>query len=168
MIRLARKTAAAAIASAFMAVSVLPAEAMPVMKPAPTADNAVQTVQYRGGDRYNDNRGGWGRNRGYNNRRYYNNGGWGYNGGRGYRPPPPGYYYDDNDDAWVPLAILGAGALIIGGAVAANQSRQPQQTYGLNPKHYDWCESRYRSYRPSDNTFQPYNGPRKQCLSPYY
>ncbi|MGV3652562.1 MAG: BA14K family protein, partial [Devosia sp.] len=26
---------------------------------------------------------------------------------------------------------------------------------------------RYRSYRASDNTFQPYNGPRQQCVSPY-
>ncbi|HEV7434516.1 MAG TPA: BA14K family protein, partial [Pseudorhizobium sp.] len=26
----------------------------------------------------------------------------------------------------------------------------------------------YRSYRASDNTFQPYNGPRRSCRSPYY
>jgi hypothetical protein len=31
-----------------------------------------------------------------------------------------------------------------------------------------WCYNRYKSYRSSDNTFQPYNGPRKQCYSPYY
>jgi hypothetical protein len=33
--------------------------------------------------------------------------------------------------------------------------------------HVDWCYSRYRSYRASDNTFQPYNGPRRQCRSPF-
>ncbi|TIP33596.1 MAG: BA14K family protein, partial [Mesorhizobium sp.] len=29
------------------------------------------------------------------------------------------------------------------------------------------CHDRYRSYRAWDNTFQPYNGPRRQCISPY-
>jgi hypothetical protein len=33
--------------------------------------------------------------------------------------------------------------------------------------HVRWCYSRYRSYRAWDNTFQPYNGPRRQCYSPY-
>ncbi|MDQ2632323.1 MAG: BA14K family protein, partial [Pseudomonadota bacterium] len=33
--------------------------------------------------------------------------------------------------------------------------------------HVQWCYDRYRSYRASDNTFQPYNGPRRQCYSPY-
>lgn len=39
--------------------------------------------------------------------------------------------------------------------------------YRLSQAHVDWCYARYRSYRASDNTFQPYNGPRRQCLSPY-
>jgi hypothetical protein len=34
--------------------------------------------------------------------------------------------------------------------------------------HVAWCYSRYRSYRDWDNTFQPYNGPRRECRSPYY
>ncbi|TKT80082.1 BA14K family protein [Aquamicrobium sp. LC103] len=33
--------------------------------------------------------------------------------------------------------------------------------------HYSWCASRYRSYRAYDNTFQPYYGPRRQCVSPF-
>jgi hypothetical protein len=33
--------------------------------------------------------------------------------------------------------------------------------------HVQWCSSRYRSYRASDNTFQPYHGGRRQCWSPY-
>ncbi len=33
--------------------------------------------------------------------------------------------------------------------------------------HIDWCLSRYRSYNPDDNTFQPYRGPRVYCRSPY-
>ncbi|MBO0344930.1 BA14K family protein [Roseibium limicola] len=38
---------------------------------------------------------------------------------------------------------------------------------GLSPRHYRWCQNRYRSYRASDNTFQPYNGPRRRCRSPF-
>ena len=56
-----------------------------------------------------------------------------------------------------------------------------QRYYGLMPNyrprpgvrvsysraHYDYCNRRYRSYRASDNSFQPYHGPRKACRSPY-
>lgn len=37
----------------------------------------------------------------------------------------------------------------------------------LSRAHVNWCHSRYRSYRAWDNTFQPYRGPRRQCVSPY-
>lgn len=43
----------------------------------------------------------------------------------------------------------------------------PRRAY-VPAAHVDWCYSRYRSYREWDNTFQPYHGPRRQCLSPYY
>ena len=33
--------------------------------------------------------------------------------------------------------------------------------------HVQWCYNRYRSYRAWDNSFQPYNGPRQLCYSPY-
>jgi hypothetical protein len=33
--------------------------------------------------------------------------------------------------------------------------------------HVRWCQNRYRTYRVSDNTFQPNSGPRRQCVSPY-
>ncbi|MCV0397008.1 MAG: BA14K family protein [Rhizobiaceae bacterium] len=37
----------------------------------------------------------------------------------------------------------------------------------FSPAHYRWCEARYRSYRTWDNSWQPYHGPRRQCISPY-
>lgn len=43
----------------------------------------------------------------------------------------------------------------------------PRQAYRLPAAHVRWCDNRYRSYRASDNSFQPYNGPRRQCRSPY-
>ncbi|MEO3385553.1 BA14K family protein [Mesorhizobium sp. CAU 1741] len=44
---------------------------------------------------------------------------------------------------------------------------EPRRVYRLTRAHYRWCDARYRSYRASDNTFQPYHGPRRQCISPY-
>ncbi|HET7412575.1 MAG TPA: BA14K family protein [Pararhizobium sp.] len=37
----------------------------------------------------------------------------------------------------------------------------------LSRAHIDWCYRHYRSYRASDNTYQPYHGPRRACISPY-
>ena len=78
-------------------------------------------------------------------------------GHRGYRHQRPGYRRH-SDGFWYPLAAFGIGAAI-GGAIA----NQPQR----GNAHVEWCYNRYRSYRASDNTFQPYNGPRRQCVSPY-
>jgi hypothetical protein len=58
---------------------------------------------------------------------------------------------------------------IIGGAL--NQPRYVQPRYVQRSRyddaHVQWCYGRYRSYRASDNTFQPYYGPRQQCYSRY-
>ena len=45
--------------------------------------------------------------------------------------------------------------------------RRYYRSGGLSSAHINWCYNRYRSYRSWDNTFQPYNGPRQQCWSPY-
>ena len=83
-----------------------------------------------------------------------------YRGHRGYRYYRPGYR--EYNGFWFPLAAFAAGA-IVGSAV-----NQPDVVYrGSGSAHVQWCYDRYRSYRAYDNTFQPYNGPRKQCYSPY-
>lgn len=33
----------------------------------------------------------------------------------------------------------------------------------VNPQAAAWCAARYRSYRPEDNTYQPWDGPRRGC-----
>jgi hypothetical protein len=81
-----------------------------------------------------------------------------WHGHRGYRNYRPGYRRH-SDGWWYPLAAFGIGS-IIGGAIAN------QPAVGGN-SHTSWCANRYRSYRAYDNTFQPYNGPRQQCMSPY-
>ena len=86
-----------------------------------------------------------------------------YRGHRGYRDRRPGYRY--HDGYWFPPAAFIAGA-IFGGAIAAQEPPIRYRPRGVN-SHVDWCHARYRSYRAYDNTFQPYNGPRRQCRSPY-
>lgn len=80
-------------------------------------------------------------------------------GHRGYRHYRPGYR--EYNGFWFPAAAFIAGA-IVGGAL--NNS---QPVYRGGDAHVQWCYNRYRSYRASDNTYQPYNGPRRQCRSPY-
>lgn len=80
-------------------------------------------------------------------------------GHRGYKHYRRGYRR--HGDLWFPLAAFAAGA-IISGAIA--NDRAP--AYSGN-SHVQWCYDHYRSYRASDDTYQPYNGPRKLCRSPY-
>ncbi|MBO0140469.1 BA14K family protein [Agrobacterium sp. Ap1] len=153
-----KKFAVAAVSAVVLAGSLGTAQALPL----PAAPNAqvvsdVSNVQY-----YRDR--GW---RGDGPRR-----GW-YGGHRGYRYHRDGYRRH-NDGYWYPLAAFGAGA-IIGGAIASQPryvEPAPRPAYsgggGLNPRHYEWCAGRYRSYDSYSNSFQPYNGPRQTCYSPYY
>ncbi|MGN6766364.1 MAG: BA14K family protein [Rhizobiaceae bacterium] len=95
--------------------------------------------------------------RGHNRRGFYNHGGYGwYNGPRGYRHYRHGYR--EYNGWWFPAAILGGA--IIGNAIVNAPSNG-------GSAHVQWCYNRYRSYRASDNTYQPYGGPRRQCVSPY-
>jgi hypothetical protein len=80
-------------------------------------------------------------------------------GHRGYSHYRPGYR--EHNGFWFPAAAFIAGA-IVGGAL--NNS---QPVYRGGDAHVQWCYDRYRSYRASDNSYQPYNGPRRQCQSPY-
>ncbi|MCL6706150.1 BA14K family protein [Pseudomonas sp. R2.Fl] len=140
-----KSLAAMGLAAAMAATSYMPAQAMPLPAPVVQKASDVEQVQYR---RYD--------------RRYYRDRPGYYHGHRGYRHHRPGYRY--HNGFWFPLAAFTAGA-IIGGAVAAPPAPRAS---GLNPRHYQWCSARYRSYDAYSNTFQPYNGPRQLCYSPYY
>ncbi|MBB5571670.1 MULTISPECIES: BA14K family protein [Rhizobium] len=150
------RIATIAVSAAVALTSFTPSFAMQMpAAPAAAADKAaptdVQQVQWR---RYGGYHGGY--------YPYYRRG-W-YGGYRGY----PGYRYGYRyyDGYWYPLAAFGAGA-IIGGAIAS-QPRYVAPAGDINPRHVEWCEARYRSYRAYDNTFQPNRGPRQQCYSPYF
>lgn len=64
---------------------------------------------------------------------------------------------------------IALGAIVLGTMLYNQNQRQNryQRNYN-NSAHINWCYNRYRSYRDYDNTFQPYHGPRRQCISPYY
>jgi hypothetical protein len=150
----------ATLAFAMAASTAVPAVAAPVFSPnVPQASNDITQVQsrrdarrgdeLRRGDRKRHDRGRFERR---GNNAYYNN-------HRGYRERRPGYR--QHNGFWFPPAAFIAGA-IIGGALNNNNAVRSGGS-----AHVQWCHDRYRSYRSSDNTFQPYNGPRQQCFSPY-
>ncbi len=85
-----------------------------------------------------------------------------YNGYRGYAERRPGYVY--RDGWWFPAAAFALGA-IVGGATADAPRYAPRVRAGS--AHVEWCYDRWKSYRASDNTYQPNSGPRRQCVSPY-
>lgn len=58
------------------------------------------------------------------------------------------------------------GGLAAGAILGSVLNAQPRRYYGGN-SHTSWCYNRYRSYRAYDNTYQPYHGPRRLCVSPY-
>ena len=80
-----------------------------------------------------------------------------YRGYRGYSTRRPGYRRYNG--FYYPPAAFIAGA-IIGNAISSGSN-------GLPRAHYNWCDQRYRSYDARSDTFQPYNGPRQRCNSPY-
>jgi hypothetical protein len=73
-------------------------------------------------------------------------------GYRGYRYHRPGYRRYDG--FWYPPAAFSIGVVVRPGIRRGNA-------------HVRWCRNHYVSYQASDNTFQPYEGSRRQCVSPY-
>lgn len=148
----------AAVAVSFAIGTAGPAAATATSIPKqPAISSDVVQVQWRWRDSNRSHRPGrmsrYDRQHRFDRRRGY------YNGWRGYRERRRGYRY--HDGWWFPPTAFALGA-IIGGATSR---AAPQGS--LSIQHVRWCEDRYRSYRASDDTFQPYDGPRRRCFSPY-
>lgn len=169
--RFSGKCFVVAMSALFAFTPVAPVNAMPLASPAQTTGGSgdIQLVRdhsgrFEGRRIWRERRGergwrsdrGWRRDRGWRADRGERRG-W-YRGHRGYRYARPGYR--NHNGYWFPLAAFGAGA-IVGGAIANDRG------YVGGGSHVNWCANRYRSYRAYDNTYQPYGGPRRQCMSPY-
>ena len=146
---------ATALAASFAVATVAPAAALPLpaQSTRTVATGDATNVQYRWrkhSDRGNNH---WRGDRGDHGRSNY------WRGHRGSEHWRPGYRR--HGDFWFPLAAFATGA-IISGAIA----NDAPPAYRGGSAHVRWCYNRYKSYRASDNTFQPYNGPRQQCVSP--
>lgn len=152
MKKLSARLGATAIAVLMSFGGISPTLALPMSTTAPAATSAgdVVTVQMRHHrrDRRHGRRQGGFERRGDS---YY------YHGHRGYRHRRAGYR--QHNGYWFPPAAFVAGA-IIGGALSGGAAPRGNA-------HVQWCANHYRSYRASDDTFQPYNGPRQRCASPY-
>ncbi len=63
----------------------------------------------------------------------------------------------------------GVAVGIIGTAIIANERAKRRERRGIRREnaHIDWCLDRYRSYSVRSDTYQPFNGRRRRCLSPY-
>ena len=82
------------------------------------------------------------------------------------RRAPPRYDRRDRRDRDDKVGAAAAGIIFgaIAGAIASDIQRKnaPPPEYGAYC-NYNACANRYRSFRSSDCTFQPYNGPRRYC-----
>lgn len=79
-----------------------------------------------------------------------------------YRHRPPRHVYRDYGPGiavFPPIVRYGEPRYV--------EPRRYPRRVTLSQAHVQWCYNRYRSYRAGDNSFQPYNGPRQQCYSPY-
>lgn len=72
--------------------------------------------------------------------------------GGGHRHHGSDSYYDDDSDSGVLFKSFVTGTLFSG-----------QRAQGYYDGHARACASRYQSYRASDNTYQPSQGPRRAC-----
>ncbi|OHV77991.1 BA14K family protein [Ensifer sp. LCM 4579] len=157
-----KRLAILALSLATALSGVPPAGAFPIMPAAKTEATDVQRVQFpyeRGEDRKDgrcrnpgcyrwDHR--HGRYRDYRHHHRYS-----------YRDRYRHRHHHHGSNFGAVIGGLAAGALI-GGLLA-----QPRYYGGGGSAHTRWCYARYRSYRAYDNTFQPYHGPRRACISPY-
>ena len=81
------------------------------------------------------------------------------NGYKGYRHPRP--HYARYMDGWYYPEAAFKDEVKSDVVVKEHASSLPA-------KHIHYCQTHYKSYRLSDNSFQPYHGPRQQCYSHFY
>jgi len=159
---------------------ITPAQAFPAINPPRIeAQQQIEHVQWRG--RGGHWRGGHYRGGYYGGNHHSHGSGWGWAlgglavgtiiGGAlsqpyygSYYSSPYGYYGSPYGYYGRPYGYYGSPYRYYGRPYRTYAS---SAYYGRGGSHESWCYARYRSYRAFDNTFQPYDGPRRQCVGPY-
>lgn len=100
----------------------------------------------------NKSRGEWNGFKGY---RHYRN---------GYRKHTDGWWYPEV--AFQPNAKAGVTNESVQ-AIPPKQKDSEEKPWQIK-SHVDYCLAKYKTYSASDNTYQPFEGARKACVSPYY
>ncbi|KQS87725.1 MULTISPECIES: BA14K family protein [unclassified Rhizobium] len=54
----------------------------------------------------------------------------------------------------------------VAATIPASETREAVD-HVLDSAHVDWCMTQYRSYRIEDDSYQPYDGGRRKCVSPH-
>jgi hypothetical protein len=144
-------TTIAAAAALAVSLTALPASAASIQYGNAQVQNAQFSFGITTGDR-------GGRDRFERRGNYYY-----YNGQRGYRDRRAGFRFYNG--FWFPNSAFSFGFSV--GSDRDNWRGRDRDRMGNWDRHVEWCQDRYRSYRESDNTFQPYSGPRQECVSPY-
>lgn len=60
-----------------------------------------------------------------------------------------------------------AGRSVVGRIDDIATSSVSNSSIALQDQHRVWCKNRYRSYESDTNTYRPYRGGRRECISPY-
>jgi hypothetical protein len=71
------------------------------------------------------------------------------------------------NEAAEPLSSETLDTTVTGSIQPVNGEEQPAPLRELDAAHVEWCANRYRSYRPRDDSYTPYSGGRRICVSPY-
>lgn len=155
------------LSALFAATSIVPAQAAMPMPQQQQVERTTDVVTVKSEKkriirhkRVGKNNRGWKNSRGSkhyrshayrsnNYRNYHHRGYRNWNGYRGYGYHRAGYRYYGG--YWYPAAAF----VVVAPRVVVGRS-----------SHVRWCRNHYVSYRASDNTYQPYNGPRRECISP--
>ncbi|MBX5047036.1 BA14K family protein [Rhizobium lentis] len=174
-----RKLSVAALCLIISVPGITPAQAFPAINPPRIeSQQRIEQVQWRGRDGHwggRHYRGGY-----YRGYRHHHGADWGWALGGlavgtilgsalsqpyygSYYGSPYGYYGSPYGYYRRPYAYYGRPYAYYGRPYGSYAS---SRYYGAGA-HERWCYARYRSYRAFDNTFQPYYGPRRQCIGPY-
>ncbi|RVB77552.1 BA14K family protein [Mesorhizobium sp. M6A.T.Cr.TU.014.01.1.1] len=71
------------------------------------------------------------------------------------------------DHSSKPADAAASAPIVTGSIQPQTDEQQTGEQQAVPAGHAEWCASRYRSYRPSDDHYTSYSGEQRPCISPY-